>query len=307
MARLVNGLALVVIARRSLGGYHCAMFREFLDRKERQVLQSNSVTWLVVGAALWGGSIRLDAIPILTWLVLACMLRASRRMRAFPRQIFVGLALYVALAVGNRGYIPIPGPVYYFVIVAVAAVAMVPFVADRIVAPRIAGWWSTLIFPMAWVVAEFGRSRLIPGASWGSIAYTQYGNLALMQLVAVTGIWGISFLIAWFAAILNWAAEHDFAWATIRGVAMGYAIVLCGVLVGGGLRLALANSDGRSMRAAVVSFPKELFVPGEVTRIVEGRVDGDQRVAMGEKVARLHEWFLESARREARSGAKLVA
>jgi apolipoprotein N-acyltransferase len=39
----------------------------------------------------------------------------------------------------------------------------------------------------------------------------------------------------------------------------------------------------------------------------EGRIDAAQRAAVGEKLARLHEWFLENTRREARGGAQLVA
>jgi apolipoprotein N-acyltransferase len=184
---------------------------------------------------------------------------------------------------------------------------IVPFIADRLLATRIAGSMSTLIFPAAWVACEFARARLTSGASWGSMAYTQYGNLPLMQLAAFTGIWGISFLIAWFASVMNSAWEQDFAWNAVRPVVLGYAIVMCILLAGGGLRVALAQTSGRSIRAAVVSFPKDMFVPGEVTRIVEGRVDGNQRPLMAEKIEHLHDWFFESTTREARSGARLVA
>jgi len=160
---------------------------------------------------------------------------------------------------------------------------------------------------MAWVACEFARARLTPGATWDSIAYTQYGNLPLMQLAALTGIWGISFLIAWFASIMNWAWDQDFVWTTIRPVTLGYVILHCVLLVGGGLRLVLAQPTRQSIRVAVVSFPKDMFVPGEVTRIVEGRVDGNQRGLMDEKVAHLHDWFLQNTKREAQSGARLVA
>jgi hypothetical protein len=67
------------------------------------------------------------------------------------------------------------------------------------------------------------------------------------------------------------------------------------------------RTNGRSIRTAVVSFPKDVFVPGEVTRIVEGHVDGEQRVLMNEKLAHLHDWFFDNTMREARSGARLVA
>jgi hypothetical protein len=37
---------------------------------------------------------------------------------------------------------------------------------------------------VAFVAVEFLRSRLTPSATWGSIAYTQYCALSLMQLLS---------------------------------------------------------------------------------------------------------------------------
>jgi hypothetical protein len=69
-------------------------------------------------------------------------------------------------------------------------------------------------------------------------------------------------------------------------------------LVVGGLRLAPSPTNGPSVRAAVVSFPKDMFAPGEVTRIVQGLINANERRLMEEKLERLHDWFLESIRRE---------
>jgi apolipoprotein N-acyltransferase len=117
---------------------------------------------------------------------------------------------------------------------------------------------------MAWVAFEFLQSRFTPNATWGSLAYTQYGNLPLMQLAAVTGIWGITFLMAWFASVIN---------SAVRPLALGYAGLLCFVLLAGAVRISLTPSDRSTVRAAAVSFPRDLCPPGEVTRILEGRVE----------------------------------
>ncbi len=106
---------------------------------------------------------------------------------------------------------------------------------------------------------------------------------------------------------MNWAWKQNFVWTKIRPVTLGYAILVCVILAAGGIRLVLAPRNRQSIRVAVVSFPKEIFVPGEVMRIVGGRVDGKQRGLMEEKLAHLHDWFLESTKREARSGARLIA
>ena len=47
----------------------------------------------------------------------------------------------------------------------------------------------------AWVLIEFLRSHLLTGFPWGLLGYTQYRQLSLIQIAAVTGVWGISFLV----------------------------------------------------------------------------------------------------------------
>jgi apolipoprotein N-acyltransferase len=44
-----------------------------------------------------------------------------------------------------------------------------------------------------------------------------------------------------------------------------------------------------------------------MTRIAEGRLSPDERGRLADKLARLHDWFLDGSRREARAGARLIA
>ena len=159
---------------------------------------------------------------------------------------------------------------------------------------------------MAWVAAEFLRSRFTPAATWGSIAYTQYGYLPLMQVAAFVGIWGITFLIAWFASTFDWAWSRGFDWSVVRMPVLTYVAVLGVIVVGGTVRLALAPTDRASIRTATLNRPVDLFIPGEMTRIAEGRVSPDERERLTDKLTRLHDWFLEGSRREARAGARLI-
>jgi apolipoprotein N-acyltransferase len=47
-----------------------------------------------------------------------------------------------------------------------------------------------------WVVAEFARSSLFSGFSWELLGYTQYRHLPLIQIADSTGVYGVSFLLA---------------------------------------------------------------------------------------------------------------
>jgi apolipoprotein N-acyltransferase len=50
--------------------------------------------------------------------------------------------------------------------------------------------------PAAWVCCEYARSYCLFGVSWELLGYTQHRNLTLIQIADVTGIYGVSFLLA---------------------------------------------------------------------------------------------------------------
>ena len=66
----------------------------------------------------------------------------------------------------------------------------------------------------AWAALELARGRLLTGSSlfvgnpWALIAYSQVGSDALVQIAAVTGVYGISFCIV---AVNAAVAEVGFA------------------------------------------------------------------------------------------------
>jgi apolipoprotein N-acyltransferase len=86
------------------------------------------------------------------------------------------------------------------------------------------------------IVYEFLTSQMGSG-TWGNIAYTQTESLALMQLASVTGIWGISFLVYWFNALVVWAASQPKQWSALRAPALVFTTTMTGVLLFGTLRI----------------------------------------------------------------------
>jgi apolipoprotein N-acyltransferase len=269
------------------------------------MVQAGSLLSMLVGAAFFGVASRL-AIPPAAWIGLISLVHGLRSMRVVPGTACLWIALYAALAIAKRDTMPIPGVIYFAIIAVEASVVTAPFLLDRLLAPRLTGVAATLIFPIALVAAEFLRSRVTGAASWGSIAYSQYGFLPLMQVAAVAGIWGITFLMAWFASTFDWSWSRGFAWAEVRGPVLTCGLVLGAIVLGGNIRLALAATDRGTLRAVAVNRPPDLFIPGEMTRISEGRVSPDERDRFADKLSRLQDWFLEGSRREARAGARLV-
>ncbi|UCF97699.1 MAG: apolipoprotein N-acyltransferase [Spirochaetaceae bacterium] len=52
-----------------------------------------------------------------------------------------------------------------------------------------------LILPVAWIAFEYIRSSGFLGYPWGLWGVTQYQFTSLVQIAAVTGVWGVSFLV----------------------------------------------------------------------------------------------------------------
>ena len=109
--------------------------------------------------------------------------------------------------------------------------------------------------PAVWVAFEVWLATSANG-TWGSLAYTQPDDLVVLQLAAVTGVWGIAFVV-WFvpSAVAAYAGGHDAA-ARRRVVIVAGAVVVLVASYGmvrlntGGtarmMRVGLASSDVRA-------------------------------------------------------------
>src|SRR6267378_4207789 len=69
---------------------------------------------------------------------------------------------------------------------------------------------ACLAAPFIWVTFEFVRAQT-PEISfpWNLLGYPAAANLGLVQLTTITGIYGLSFLVAGFNALLSWTSAAD--------------------------------------------------------------------------------------------------
>jgi apolipoprotein N-acyltransferase len=111
--------------------------------------------------------------------------------------------------------------------------------------------------PFVWVTFEFVRARL-PEISfpWNLLGYPAAPNLGLIQLTSVTGIYGLSFLVAAFNALLAWAEVGPAPTARRRlGVLAAAAICLIAVMLIGP-RLVPHPQANHMARAVQLNFPE---------------------------------------------------
>jgi apolipoprotein N-acyltransferase len=183
----------------------------------------------------------------------------------------------------------------------------VPYLLDRLLTPRlsmISGLLATLIFPLGLVACEYINALVVPYGYFFSLGATQYGNLPLLQVISITGVYGVSFLVAWFASVINWIWQQHCSWPRIRKVALLYSSVLMLVLLGGGIRLAFFAPSAPTVRVAGVSTSRVVYQRAMDSIAPERHPD---RAQMRAAYTAIEDDLLLASQREARDGAKIIS
>src|SRR5260370_16117425 len=215
--------------------------------------------------------------------------------------------LVAAFAFQFRGMVAIPGVAYYIFLALLGIPLVLPSLIDRLVAHKLSCLPASLVFPTAWAATEYVLSRGLY-ATWGSAAYSQYGNLALLQVLSVTGLWGVTFLIGWFAAVCNWLWKEGLDSKRARGGARLCVGTIAAVMLLGGARMALFPPSSQTVRVASIS---KRNVEPELSEAVFRRMFQDN--ATSEDMVVFRRWaavmdddLLSRAEREMQAGAKIV-
>jgi apolipoprotein N-acyltransferase len=92
--------------------------------------------------------------------------------------------------------------------------------------------FACALAPLLWVALEFARAHLpIIAFPWNLAGYAASGNLVFVQLAAVTGIYGLSFLVAAYGSLVAYAilSGRQRAWKSV----LALTAVLILIAVGG--------------------------------------------------------------------------
>ena len=114
---------------------------------------------------------------------------------------------------------------------------------------------DTIIFASIMVSIEYIIYLIYPILGGLSDAYTQFKNLYLLQLVTVTGIYGITFLMYWTAAVVIWIWNNKYQKEYIRKYIIVYGSVIGLVFVYGVVMFHFAGNSDKSIRIAGVTVP----------------------------------------------------
>lgn len=279
-----------------------------MEKQESSVMKKSqwrSYLWLAMAAVFLLFSNGKWIIPLAAWLFPLLMMRFLWT-KGSVRGLTLGAITYImaGLIINSGTRFVLPGISYFLVCATYSLLAFLPFVVDRLVAPRVKGLLATLVFPLAWTTTELILS-FVGFGTWGAWAYTQYGNLPMVQIVSITGIWGLGFLMSWFASVINWSWEQKFVWLKIRhGIGLYFGI-LAAVLLFGGARLTLFPPESNRVRVASITTRRDLGARDRdiFFQFYYGQANGNSLLTLDTEV---HDDFFECSMEAARLGAKII-
>lgn len=191
------------------------------------------------------------AIWPMAWIAPVLMLRLTRA--GDWRMLLLGYAAFLgAWLVAWAAVLRLDGVELAMAAPVMAGLGYLPYLADRFAARRLGGLTGTLVFPAATVAMELLFASVSPFGSWGMIGYSQVGLPPLAQLATITGVFGLSFLPCWFAAVVNLVLEHRAEPRRWRWPVGAFAAILLAVIGGGVLRLA-GETAGPAIRVAALT------------------------------------------------------
>ncbi len=182
------------------------------------------------------------------------LIRFLRFQKPFKGFVFLIIAGWISNIFIWKGMMPVSGFFYYFLMLMMSVFASLTFVIDRIYSRRLKGIVSTFVFPSIYVIMEYIIVSTNPSGSYGTVAHTQ-SSLPLLQLVSLTGIWGVTFVITWTASVVNWLWDHAFEKKVLRQAFWAYALPVLVVILFGQIRLS-KPIECKTVRIASINIRK---------------------------------------------------
>jgi apolipoprotein N-acyltransferase len=137
---------------------------------------------------------------------------------------------------------------------------------------------ACILAPFLWVALEFARTHLpIIGFPWNLTGYAASRSLAFVQLTTITGIYGLSFVIAAFNALLAYAVltRRQSVWKAATACAAAL------MLVAAGGRYLIPRATAHHVAHLVqTNFPQSEQYPSNWLQVHAGELDQLERISV---------------------------
>ncbi len=177
------------------------------------------------------------------------------------------------------------------------------YIVDRLLVHQYDGFLRTLIFPLTVTTVDW-ILNFTPFYTYGSSAYTQRDLLPLIQMISITGMWGLTFLIAWFGPVVNDIWEQEFNLRSTLRTTIPFALVFIGVILYGSIRIAFAPPSGPTVQVSGITPDQTLWSYQPVAEIAQGTEE--RRAELHTLMQPVLTDLFDRSRQLARAGSKIV-
>jgi apolipoprotein N-acyltransferase len=219
-----------------------------IDKRPRsiyQTIRSRSLSmnknlrylWLVIAAIFGlfiGGKWN---FPLAAWIAPIFIIRFFRESEKAGRNF---LLLWVISAIStiiswngatSMSFIHPAAEVGFFLLT--TPLGLLPYVIDRMYFRRVgSSAWLTLVYPIAATAVDYFSASGSPFGTFGAGAYSQRNFPVVMQIASVAGLWGITFVISWFASLMNHLWENGFKFNRLSLAFAGLLTLIFGLSFG---------------------------------------------------------------------------
>lgn len=234
------------------------------------VTASMILLWLSFTPIEWSG---------LAWIALVPLSQLLRLKSLPPRAYFVTWSVAFAWALCTLQWMRLGHPAMFLALVALAfyvALYVPAFVwlGRRCVSMRMPAW---LVVPVVWTALEYVRSWMITGFAWYFLGHSQYRWSSLIQVCDITGVYGITFVIALISGAIAvnippaWLQKLKLSVDTEQPVTSIFRIQWLPVITAAVVLIGMA-SYGFIRRT-----PTEQFPAGPVFALIQGNFTPDMK------------------------------
>jgi apolipoprotein N-acyltransferase len=249
------------------------------SRLDRSAPPAGLMATALAALGWWFGS-GVQPLWWLTWLAPLPVLWLAPRVRAR----WAALAAFSAYAIGGinqwdylHGYIGLPVTAIIQAVGTPALMLALCVLLFRRLLLHGQALAAALALPVTWVAAEYVNSLISPHGTFFNVSYTQMDALPIIQIAAVTGLWGIGFLVLLLpAAIAVQTANQASKRSRMTSAAVAALLTVVTVAYGGWRLQAPATS---TIRIGLVSLQERVRSAADLQARDAHYVDTIKRLA----------------------------
>jgi apolipoprotein N-acyltransferase len=189
------------------------------------------------------------------WFSVAPLMYYTYRL-GWRQSLLAGLAFGLAFNAGLLYWIGLFGALPLILLCTIESLFVLAFVSlGKLIGSRLGSWARFILLPAIWVSLEWLNSIGPSAFPWGSLGYSQYKLLPLIQVSSLTGIWGVSCILALSNSMLANLADARRRGSTLRPAGLQAALVtalVAGAWLYGSTSIAGFHPSGTPIRAAVI-------------------------------------------------------